>query len=216
MVCSLINSFMKIFFHLLYHGMAGFYDLVAGVVSLGHWKDWIASALPHLDREPILELGHGPGYLQKNLLESRRFVFGLDESRQMSRIARKRLKNYPFCLMRADAGHLPLPARAFPLLVATFPSEYIFRPETLSEIHRVLKEDGKVVILLAAWPGGSSVIEKAVQLLFRVTGESPPKDSRFTNLTDLFSKYGFDSRIILEEFQKTRLLLISLLKMAQN
>ena len=60
---------MRVFFHLLYHPFAFTYDLVAAVVSFGQWKNWGQSILPFIDGTRILELGHGPGHLQRFLLD---------------------------------------------------------------------------------------------------------------------------------------------------
>jgi ubiquinone/menaquinone biosynthesis C-methylase UbiE len=43
------------------------YDLVAAVVSLGQWNHWVGSVLPYLPGVNILEIGHGPGHLQRLL-----------------------------------------------------------------------------------------------------------------------------------------------------
>ncbi|MHC1785005.1 MAG: class I SAM-dependent methyltransferase [Anaerolineaceae bacterium] len=216
MIRPIISYLLKAFFHLLYHGMSFLYDLVADVVSLGRWQDWIYSIISDLEDEPIVELGHGPGHLQKALLKSGRLIFGLDESRQMSGLARKRLNGLPFRLIRADARRLPLQSESIPTIVATFPSEYIFQTETLSEIARTLTPTGKAVILLAAWPGGSSLLEKAAQLLFRITGESPPENTDYAAYSQKLDDIGFKSEITFRDCQKTRLLLIILNKNTQN
>jgi ubiquinone/menaquinone biosynthesis C-methylase UbiE len=216
LIRRIVNFLLRVFFHLLYHGMAFLYDLVASVVSLGRWQDWVYSIISDLDDEPIVELGHGPGHLQKALLKSNRLVIGLDESRQMCVQARKRLKGLPYRLIRADARHLPLPASSIPIFVATFPSEYIFAPETLSEIARTLTSTGKAVILLAAWPGGSSLLEKAVQQLFRITGESPSDNADFAVYARTLADIGFKSEIAIRNFQKSRLLVIILRKNSHN
>lgn len=203
---------MKHFFDLLYHGFAGFYDFIAATVSLGRWNEWVFSIIPYLDCQPVVELGHGPGHLQKRLLSFGWKVVGLDESRQMSALARKRLDGYPFKLIRADAGAIPFKSETIPNYVATFPSEYIASPAVLSEIRRTLKPEGKVVILLAAWPGGSSLPEKAVRALFRVTGESPSEGEMMQKLPAFFLAQGFTPQVITSEVQKSHLLIIILNK----
>jgi hypothetical protein len=67
--------------------------------------------------------------------------FGLDESRQMVRQAGKRLsrQGQPNRLARGVAQHLPFAGETFDSVVATFPTPFIIDPQTLSEIHRVLK-----------------------------------------------------------------------------
>ena len=146
-----ILSTLRLFFQLLYHQFAWSYDLVAAVVSLGRWKDWVSSALPWLDGQ-VLELGFGPGHLQVSLHESGRPAFGLDESSQMNRQASRRLqrKGFPANLARGRAENLPFPAGSFETVVATFPAEYLFKAMTLGQIRRVLVPGGRLVIVPAA------------------------------------------------------------------
>src|SRR5689334_21291852 len=66
--CFFMRALLHIFFYLLYHPFAAAYDLVASTVSLGRWKDWILSVIPFLEGNQILEIGHGPGHLQRVLL----------------------------------------------------------------------------------------------------------------------------------------------------
>jgi ubiquinone/menaquinone biosynthesis C-methylase UbiE len=74
---------MRGFFNLLYHQFAWSYDFIASLVSLGNWKRWIITVLPHLEGPRVLELGHGPGHLQRALLNKGINTFGIDESRSM-------------------------------------------------------------------------------------------------------------------------------------
>jgi len=174
---------LKFIFHQLYHSFAWSYDLVSGFVSLGMWRDWIQAGLDHIQGPCVLELGHGPGHLQK-ALSSRGFsTFGLDESRQMGSQARQRLRrddqDNPDCSMavfpnlaRGLAQALPFRGSTFHSLVATFPTQYIFHPNTAQEAYRVLRPGGRVVIVLSAWITGQKLPEKVAAWLFRVTGES--------------------------------------------
>ncbi|HRJ76215.1 MAG TPA: hypothetical protein PLX90_09465, partial [Anaerolineales bacterium] len=75
-----MRRFMRIFFYLLYHPFAFAYDFVAAFVSFGQWKNWGRSILPFISGTHILELGHGPGHLQRFLLNANLTLFGLDES----------------------------------------------------------------------------------------------------------------------------------------
>ncbi|MBN2501330.1 MAG: class I SAM-dependent methyltransferase, partial [Anaerolineales bacterium] len=139
-----LSFFMQVFFDLLYHQMAWTYDLVAATVSLGRWNDWVYCILPDLTGSNILELGHGPGHLQKSMKRADTHVFGLDQSRQMGRIASRRLRRagLPVSLVNGVAQSQPFPAQTFQQVVATFPSEYIVDPLTLAEIYRILAPGG--------------------------------------------------------------------------
>jgi ubiquinone/menaquinone biosynthesis C-methylase UbiE len=173
----ILSTLLRIFFRLLYHSFAWSYDFVATVVSLGQWRSWVMSVFPYLPGPQVLELGHGPGHLQVRLLEENRYVFGLDESCQMGRQARKRLLRRGLTpeLTRGLAQALPYPVNTFHQVVATFPSEYIFDPLTLREIYRVLRPGGEAILLLLAWITDKHWYGRLAAWLFRVTGQAPLK-----------------------------------------
>jgi len=103
-------------------------------------------------------------------------VIGLDESMQMIHRAKKRLKREGHKennLTRGLAQMPPFPNEKFDSVISTFPSEYVFDPNTLIGIHRILKENGRFIVLPAAWIGGKKFLDKCAAWLFHVTGETP-------------------------------------------
>lgn len=187
---GLLKTLLRLFFRLLYHQFAFTYDLVAATVSMGRWKDWVLSVLPFIEGDRILEIGHGPGHLQRALLERKMLAFGIDESPQMGRLAKRNLLRF-FRSEKAGLGHrplaytqinlargisqsLPFPGESFDTLVATFPADYIYDPETLAEAQRVLTAGGRLVIVPGATIMGRGIMDRAMALLFRITGETPP------------------------------------------
>jgi ubiquinone/menaquinone biosynthesis C-methylase UbiE len=161
---SIFYGILRPVYHLLYHTFAWTYDGAAWIVSLGKWNQWIQICLPLVKGPRILELGFGPGHLQENLLERGEKPFGIDESRQMARQAyrritgvhlRKKTQSNDYAnfsgLIRGVAQHLPFPVSSFSSIVATFPAPYIFYPDTLQEVYRVLIPGGKLIILYTAW-----------------------------------------------------------------
>lgn len=182
LISRTITGLLRSFFWLLYNPFAWTYDRVASIVSLGAWNEWVQTVIPIITDEPILEIGHGPGHLQKELLETKANAFGLDLSPWMGRITHKRLQkaNIPSPLVRGTAFNLPFPGGYFGSVVSTFPSEYIADIRSQSEIMRVLKPSGRLVILPFAWITGKSWLERLAAWLFRATGESPelPDDGK--------------------------------------
>jgi ubiquinone/menaquinone biosynthesis C-methylase UbiE len=190
------TRFLRIFFYHLYHGLAWAYDLVAAAVSLGHWNDWVRSVIPFLSGKRVLELGHGPGHLQRVLRDRGGVVVGLDESRQMGRLAAALLRRRGdgrADLVRGVAQRLPFPAASFDSVVSTFPSEYIFHPGTLSEARRVLSAAGRLVILPAARPDAANPLGRLLTWLFYITGQATPRlDEAFrARAQALFGNAGF-------------------------
>ena len=187
-----MRAFLRFFFYLLYHPFAFTYDLVAAIVSLGRWQEWVLSVIPFIDGTRVLEIGHGPGHLQRVLLSRGLLAVGIDESAPMGRLAQKNLKRafkgYPtrpsssaqqdhdpkYNLTRGLAQHLPFPGEYFDTVVATFPARYIFEAITLEEAFRVLHPGGRFVILPGASILGRGLMDRVMALIFRITGETPP------------------------------------------
>ena len=187
-----LTFLVRIFFFLLYHPFAWTYDLVAWLVSLGRWKSWVQTILPEISGPQVLELGHGPGHLQQTLREQGYIVYGIDRSKQMGRLASRRLRKVSGAappLTRAKAEDLPYRTGAFHDVVATFPSEYILSPATIASIRRVLAPRGKLLILPVAWITGERTLDRAAAWLFRATGQAGEWDSAFSNALTLF---GFE------------------------
>ena len=229
----LITRFLTFFFHHLYHGLAFIYDAIAGMVSFGQWNEWTKTTLPFLTGTRILELGHGPGHLQHNILQSLQtlespsaqnvksrdftsplesFVVGLDESSQMSRLARKRLHRSGYTqpnLTRGLGQFLPFATESFDSLVATFPAPYIAEAQTLSEARRVLRNGGRLIVLPAAWPKNP-----ILKWLYHFTGESPAEgiDILKEKSVSLLARAGFTVKVEIVEVKSAELLLIVAIK----
>lgn len=187
---NFITRFLRFFFFLIYEPFAWSYEIVAWIVSLGRWNSWVTSTLPELPGPRVLELGHGPGHLQLALRQKGIRTFGIDRSAPMGRIASRRLRRAKVTpnLVRAKAEHLPFPFNAFDQLVATFPSEYIIQPATLSELKRLLANKGKLLILPVAWIRSKLPWDRFAAWLFHVTDQAPAWDTRFS---DPLRKSGF-------------------------
>jgi len=209
---NLIQRFMRVFFNLLYHPFAFTYDLVAATVSFGHWKDWVYSILPLIEGTRILELGHGPGHLQHTLLTLRHgsgrdrglFAVAIDESAQMGTLAKHRLGS-SHKLTRALAQLLPIQSESFDTVVSTFPTEYIFDPRTLSEVKRVLRNRGRLIVLLGAWPKNL-----LLAWLFKITGQSPSDayESIKSKIKESFAHTEFKLEVQIVEVKSSALLIV--------
>lgn len=171
---KLLSKILKVFFHLLYHPLAWSYDLIAFIVSAGMWNQWVLSILDQIAGPKVLELGFGPGHLQTVLQQKSFQAFGLDASPQMVRLASRRLHRLGLSpnLTLGRAQELPFPSNSFDQVISTFPSEYIFHPETIGEICRVLKPQGSTVILIQAEIQSPKLLHRVLAWLFRFTGQT--------------------------------------------
>lgn len=162
-----VRTFLRISFYFLYHQFAFAYDFVASIVSFGHWKDWILEVVPFIEGNRTLEIGHGPGHLQRFLLNRGLVAVAIDESAPMSRLA-KRNTNGEVQLSRGLAQQLPFRDGSFDTVIATFPAEYISDPLTLSEVKRCLSDGGRFIVLPVAMPRNGFL-----SWLFKATGQVP-------------------------------------------
>jgi ubiquinone/menaquinone biosynthesis C-methylase UbiE len=207
-------AFLAIFFRLLYHQFAWFYDSFASLVSLGRWKTWVLSVQPYVTGSSVLEIGHGPGHLLEALLECGVHAVGLDESWQMSALAFKRLRKRSFesMLVNGYAQFFPFSSTSFDQVVATFPSEYISHPATLAEISRILTPNGQLIVVPFARITGPHWSDRLAAWLFRVTGQAPkrqqPMQTYARPFTQTFEQNGFFTQVQCLELVSSQVLVI--------
>ncbi len=164
-------------FNLLYHEFAWSYDTVAWLVSSGRWRGWTKAALDQLGPMKdglVIEFGFGPGHLQLEMSKRGTLCVGIDESRQMGKIALARIKNSKnrrlhHRLIRGRAEKLPIASGVANAILATFPAEYIFQDQTLDNCRRVLRENGKIIFLMGVEPGGFSLISILLRFFYRLS-----------------------------------------------
>lgn len=200
---------MRFFFHHFYHTFAWTYDFVAAIVSVGRWNDWTQTVLPFIQGARILEIGHGPGHLQRILLDRKLPAVGLDESRQMALLAKHNTEGLGR-LTRGLAQSLPFPAGTFDTVISTFPAEYIFDPRALSDVYRVLNNGGRLIVLPAAWIVGKNLPDQFSSWLFRVTGQAPadPIDIIRERIKPPFENAGFKIEVQNTEVRSSIVLIV--------
>jgi ubiquinone/menaquinone biosynthesis C-methylase UbiE len=209
-----VKTILRVFFRLLYHQFAFAYDLVAATVSFNRWKDWVMSVIPFIEGKRVLEIGHGPGHLQRILLSRNLVTVGIDESAQMGRLAKRNLNsrfNNPvvaytqISLTRGIAQQLPFPTNSFDTIVATFPTEYITDPHTLAEVKRCLSNGGRLIVLPAALPKNPFL-----DWLFKVTHQSPTEALEVitAKFKEPFVAAGFEAEVKVLDVKSGTLLLV--------
>ncbi len=167
------KQFLRFGFRLLYNELAWTYDTVSWFVSLGEWRAWQQAALPLVKGSRVLEIGHGPGHMLLALDAAGYRVTGLDLSPYMGRQAARRFKKagVSIPLIRGDAASLPLADAVFDTVLATFPTEYIANPAVLAEVHRVLGENGRFLIIPAAGFTNPRCLYRFIEWLYAITGQ---------------------------------------------
>ncbi len=123
------------------------YDTVNRVLSLGRDGAWRRTAIAHLPSGRVLDLGAGTGAANPDLGD--REIVALDPAPQMLALNPEPMR------VAAYGEHLPFADDSFDGVF----SAYVFRnltsvPDTLREIHRVLKPGGVAAIVDLTRPRG--------------------------------------------------------------
>ena len=181
-------------FRLLYNEMAWTYDAVSWIVSLGQWRNWQRAGLKHLGTTPndtVLEMAHGTGNLQLDLaVQGYDKRVAMDISAAMGRIAQRKLRRNGVSapLVCAMGQHLPFASESFDAVVSTFPTPFILETETLTSVQRVLKPNGRFVVVMNGILTGGGILRHILEFAYRVTGQ---RGEWPTMLESHFAAHGF-------------------------
>lgn len=130
------------------------YRFASTVPFAGQWREWQRQVLPRLRDHDVLELGCGLGDLLADMLEAGYACRAVEHSPQMVEAARETLQKRrlgpPGLVLQGSAQKLPFAEGSFDNVVSTFPSEYIYDPATISEIARVLRPGGRLIVIEGA------------------------------------------------------------------
>lgn len=184
-------------FRLLYNEMSFAYDAVSYIVSFGEWRAWQRSTLTYVMSPSmrVLELAHGTGNLHLDLFAMGVKPIGYDLSPAMGKIASRKLKarGYKPQLVRGMAQRMPFLNYSFDIVISTFPTNFIIAEETLRDIHRILAQDGNLVIVLNGVLDGGGLVRGVLELLYRVTGQ---REEAKWDIESYFGKFGFQAKYI--------------------
>lgn len=143
----------KILFETLYRNKY-LYRFASTVPFAGQWRTWQRQVLPLLRGRDVLELGCGLGDLLADMLAAGYNCQAVEHSPQMLKAARetlaKRHLGGPHLVTQGSAQNLPFSTSSFDNVVSTFPSEYIYDPNTLAEVERVLRPGGRFIVIEGA------------------------------------------------------------------
>ena len=94
-------------------------------------------------------------------------------------------------------------------VISTFPTDYIFQKQTLSEVKRCLSDGGRLIVLPAAFPKSGFL-----KWLYKITGESPADltESIKKKIQQPFIEAGFRAEVEIVEVKSSRLLIVIAVK----
>jgi ubiquinone/menaquinone biosynthesis C-methylase UbiE len=130
------------------------YRFASSVPFAGQWRVWQRLVLSRLHGHDVLELGCGLGDLLADMSEAGYFCLAVEHSPQMVKAARETLQRRKLdkkpTIIQGSAQHLPFSNDSFDTAVSTFPSEYIYDPDTIAEVERVLRPGGRFIVVEGA------------------------------------------------------------------
>ncbi|MCU0430465.1 MAG: bifunctional demethylmenaquinone methyltransferase/2-methoxy-6-polyprenyl-1,4-benzoquinol methylase UbiE [Cytophagaceae bacterium] len=140
----------------MFNSISGKYDLLNRVLSLGIDKSWRRAAIREVSKEKpqlILDVATGTADLAIAAMKATpKKVIGVDISDQMLEIGRKKITKLGLDekieLLSGDSEQLQFPDNNFDAVIVSFGVRNFENLEKgLSEINRVLKPGGKLVVL---------------------------------------------------------------------
>ncbi|MGZ3616438.1 MAG: class I SAM-dependent methyltransferase [Ktedonobacteraceae bacterium] len=143
----------KLLFETLYKNKY-LYRFASSVPFAGQWRVWQRLVLSRIGGHDVLELGCGLGDLLADMSEAGYFCHAVEQSPQMVRATRETLQRRKLdkkvTVIQGSAQHLPFSNASFDTVVSTFPSEYIYDPDTIAEVVRVLRQGGRLIVIEGA------------------------------------------------------------------
>lgn len=133
----------------LYAELAWQYDVVSWLVSAGQWRRWQRGVWHEVRGVDLLEIGCGTGAMVNEGIVRGMSVVGLDRSPQMLAVAKRRVarEGNSAAFVQGDGRMLTFESGTFDCAIAIFPTSHIFEVSALREIHRVLRENGRLIVL---------------------------------------------------------------------
>jgi ubiquinone/menaquinone biosynthesis C-methylase UbiE len=158
-------------FDRVYTLLAGVYDLAVKLLPV--WKSWLKQALPHIRGPKVLEVSFGTGYLLTQYAD--RFeTHGIDYNHKMVSVASDNLKKKGITarLRQGDVESLPYDDESFDCIVNTMAfTAYPDGVRAMSELHRVLKRGGRLVLIDIEYPANRNRLGMRMTRVWAALGD---------------------------------------------
>lgn len=177
-------------FYRAYHAWPRFYESITQLLSVGQWEKWQDKVFEDISGKKILEIGVGPGKLLIRLAKKGFQVTGIELRKGMAYEARRRVKNAGFDvdILHQSIYKLPFKNESFDSVVMTFVlAEIDSLDKAINEIKRVLKKEGKVIVIAGGMPMDRNIVARS---LFKIIGYQTTLNLERDNKS-YFEKYGF-------------------------
>jgi demethylmenaquinone methyltransferase/2-methoxy-6-polyprenyl-1,4-benzoquinol methylase len=163
----------------IFNGLSGSYDSVLRYATLlqdDRWKQWLVSRSLAAAGQMVLDVGCGTAVLERWLRAKRCNIVGIDLTEKMLRVAQRKDPALAGTLLVGDAESLPFHDGQFDYVFSCYVAKYARLEEFASEIHRVLKPGGKIMLYDFCRPRGLFGIAYSFYLEFlRIVAKVPTK-----------------------------------------
>jgi ubiquinone/menaquinone biosynthesis C-methylase UbiE len=169
-----------------YTSFAKVYD--GAVKVLPFWKRWLRATLPHIQGLRVLEVSFGTGYLLMQYAGQFE-TFGIDYNERFVTMLQEKLARVGLSanIQQGNVERLPYEDGFFDSIVNTMAfTAYPDGEKALSEMHRVLKPGGKLVMVDVDYPFDHNRIGIFITKAWIAGGDI------VRDMEPLFSKFGFE------------------------
>jgi len=170
-----------------YNWMARGYDAFMIVIPL--WKKWIKEVIPHIEGKRILEVSFGNGYLMTQYAKDDYDIYGIDYNEEMLGITSRKMlvRNIDAQLSKANVERIPFPDNTFDTVINTMAfTGYPDGDSAMSELKRVLKKDGKLLLVDFDYPKDRNLMGYLTVRLWEKLGDI------IKDINALLTEYDFD------------------------
>ncbi|MBI9049083.1 MAG: class I SAM-dependent methyltransferase [Anaerolineaceae bacterium] len=170
-----------------------FYSLFSGVYTIllklfPIWNKWIRTVLPHIQGPRVLEISFGTGYLLTQYA-NQYDTYAIDYNATFVFNAKKNMENkgIPVNIQQANVENMPYAENTFDSIINTMAfTGYPNAEKALSEMKRILKPGGKLIIVDIDYPENKNRIGVFLTKFWILMGDL------VRNMQPLFDKMDFE------------------------
>ena len=169
-----------------YAAFAKYYDFAMTPL----WRVWLKKVLPFIEGAKVLEVSFGTGFLMTQYAEHFD-TYGIDFSNAMIQITKRKLekKNLSASISKGNVENLPFENNAFDTIINTMAfTGYPNGEKALEEMKRVLKRNGKLLLMDFDYPADRNLIGYSLVKIGEMYGDV------MKDLKKYLGKSGLDYR----------------------
>lgn len=194
-----------------------FYDFALDIIGFGvKQRIKIVNLLKLKPYERLLDLGCGTGSLLMVAKKKNPYVemVGVDVDKKILEIAQKKIQknNLNIKLIKSSADKLPFPDSSFDIVVSTLVFHHLptdVKKETLKEVHRILKKNGRFLLVDFGKLRRFLKIFYYLEVLFRIPEAETAKDNVEGKIPEYLIQANFKFKEISPRYFGIQYLLVS-------